>query len=56
MDYVIVDLDNASPENKAFSDNFLDVLNQIQRTGEFRPIAQADGVILLVREKNIAQR
>ncbi|WP_161977360.1 DUF2079 domain-containing protein [Dictyobacter kobayashii] len=56
VDYVIVDLDNASPENKSYSDNFLDVLNQIQRKGEFRPIAQADGVILLVREKNIAQR
>ena len=51
VDYVIVDLDNASPENKAYSDNFLDVLNQVQRTGEFRPIAQADGVILLVRVK-----
>lgn len=51
VDYVIVDLDNASPENKAYSDNFLDVLNQLQRTGEFRPIAQADGVILLVRVK-----
>jgi uncharacterized membrane protein len=52
VDYVIVDLDNSSPENKAFSDNFLDVLNQIQRTGEFRPIAQADGVILLIRVKS----
>ncbi|GCE26783.1 hypothetical protein KDA_22670 [Dictyobacter alpinus] len=51
VDYVIVDLDNASPENKSYSDNFLDVLNQIQRTGEFKPVAQADGVILLVREK-----
>lgn len=51
VDYVIVDLDDASPENKAYSDNFLDVLNQLQRTGEFRPIAQADGVILLVRVK-----
>ncbi len=51
VNYVIVDLDNASPENKAYSDNFLDVLNQIQRTGEFRPIAQADGVILLIRVK-----
>ena len=30
VNYVIVDLDNASPENKAYSDNFLDVLNQIQ--------------------------
>jgi Predicted membrane protein (DUF2079) len=52
VDYVIVDLDDASPENKAYSDNFLDVLNQLQRTGEFRPIAQADGVILLVRVKS----
>ena len=51
VDYVIVDMDNISPENKAFSSNFDDVLNQIERTGEFRPIAQADGVILLVRVK-----
>ncbi|GER88113.1 hypothetical protein KDW_22750 [Dictyobacter vulcani] len=51
VDYVIVDLDNASPENKSYSDNFLDVLNQIQRSGEFKPIAQADGVILLTRVK-----
>jgi Predicted membrane protein len=51
VDYVIVDLDNVSPENLAFSNNFIDVLNQIERTGDFRPIAQADGVILLVRVK-----
>jgi uncharacterized membrane protein len=51
VQYVIVDLDDVSPENKSFSDNFLDVLNQIQRTGEFKPIAQADGVLLLERVK-----
>lgn len=51
VDYVIVDLDYVSPENQAYSDNFLDVLNQIQRTGQYRPIAEADGVLLLERVK-----
>jgi Predicted membrane protein (DUF2079) len=49
VDYVVVDLDNASPENKDFSANFIDVLNQLQRSKQFRLIAQAEGVILLVR-------
>jgi uncharacterized membrane protein len=52
VQYVIVDLDDVSPEDKSYSDNFLDVLNQLQRTGEFRTIGQADGVILLVRVKS----
>ncbi|GCF07179.1 DUF2079 domain-containing protein [Dictyobacter arantiisoli] len=51
VQYVIVDLNQVSPEDLTFSDNFLDILNQIQHTGEFRPLAQADGVILLVRAK-----
>jgi hypothetical protein len=51
VDYIVVDLDYVSPENQAYSDNFLDVLNQIQRTGQFRPIAEADGVLLLERVK-----
>jgi len=49
VDYVVVDLDNASPENKDFSANFIDVLNQLQRSKQFRLIAQAEGVILLER-------
>ncbi len=51
VDYVIVDLDNASPENKDFSANFVDVLNQLQRSKQFRLIAQAEGVLLLERVK-----
>ena len=51
VDYVVVDLDNASPENKDFSANFVDVLNQLQRSKQFRLIAQAEGVLLLERVK-----
>ena len=51
VDYVIVDLDDASPENKDFSANFVDVLNQLQRTKQYRLIAQAEGVLLLERVK-----
>ncbi len=51
VDYVVIDLDNVSPENKDFSANFVDVLNQLQSTKQFRLIAQAEGVILLVRVK-----
>ena len=51
VDYVIVDLDNASPENKDFSANFVDVLNQLQRSNQYRLIAQAEGVLLLERVK-----
>ncbi|GAC1640132.1 MAG: hypothetical protein NVS4B9_32780 [Ktedonobacteraceae bacterium] len=51
VDYVVVDLDNASPENKDFSANFVDILNQLQRSKQFRLIAQAEGVILLIRVK-----
>ncbi|MBA2682300.1 MAG: DUF2079 domain-containing protein [Ktedonobacteraceae bacterium] len=51
VDYLIVDLDNASPENKDFSANYVDVLNQLQRSKQFRLIAQAEGVLLLERVK-----
>ncbi|HEY4036358.1 MAG TPA: DUF2079 domain-containing protein [Ktedonobacteraceae bacterium] len=47
--YVIVDLENVSPENKAESTNFLNTLNWIERSHQFRVLAQAEGVILLQR-------
>jgi uncharacterized membrane protein len=49
VDYIVVDLDTASPENKDFSANFIDVLNQLQRSKQFKLIAQAEGVVLLER-------
>ncbi len=49
VDYVVVDLSNVSPENKDHSASFLSKLNQIQREKQFRTVARAEGVILLVR-------
>jgi Predicted membrane protein (DUF2079) len=51
VEYVVVDLDNISPEDKSRSASFLNTLNQLRRSHQFRQIAEADGVILLVRDK-----
>ncbi len=50
VEYVVVDLDAVSPEDTSRSANFLTVLNQLRRSHQFRQIAEADGVILLMRE------
>ncbi|GCE11013.1 DUF2079 domain-containing protein [Tengunoibacter tsumagoiensis] len=47
VEYVIVDLDTLSPEDTNRSANFVDVLNQLQRSHQYKLVAQADGVILL---------
>lgn len=49
VEYVIVDLNKVSPENQSESTIFLNVLNWIERSHQFRVVAQAEGVILLVR-------
>jgi uncharacterized membrane protein len=51
VEYVIVDLDDVSPEDKTQSAHFLAVLNQIEYSGQFVPVAQAEGVLLLKRAK-----
>ncbi len=50
VEYVVVDLDAVSPEDTSRSANFLMVLNQLRRSRQFRQIAEADGVILLMRD------
>ena len=49
VQYVIVDLNDVSPEDKSRSTIFLNVLNWIERSHQFRVLAQAEGVILLGR-------
>lgn len=49
VQYVIVDLNDVSPEDQSKSTIFLNVLNQIERSHQFRVVAQAEGVILLLR-------
>jgi hypothetical protein len=49
VQYVIVDLNDVSPEDQSRSTIFLNVLNWIERSHQFRVLAQAEGVILLVR-------
>jgi uncharacterized membrane protein len=49
VEYIIVDLTNVSPESRARSAHFLSILNQELSSQEFRILAQADGVLLLVR-------
>jgi|SRR5579883_753436 len=48
--YVIVDLDDLSPEDKTRSANYVKVLNQLQRSHQFHQLAQVDGVVVLVRD------
>jgi uncharacterized membrane protein len=47
--YAIVDLDDISPEDQSEATIFLNVLNWIERSHQFRILAQAEGVILLKR-------
>ncbi len=49
VQYVIVDLNDVSPEDQSRSTIFLNVLNWIERSHQFRVVAQAEGVLLLVR-------
>lgn len=49
VQYVIVDLNDVSPEDQSRSTIFLNVLNWIERSHQFRVLAQAEGVILLGR-------
>ena len=51
VQYIIVDLDDLAPEDKTRSASFVDVLNQLRRSHQFRQIAEADGVILLTRDQ-----
>ncbi len=52
VEYVVVDLTNISPEDKTRSTYFLSYLNQIQQAQQFHIVAQAEGVILLVRQES----
>jgi len=47
--YVIVDLYDVSPEDQSRSTIFLNILNWIERSHQFRILAQAEGVLLLER-------
>jgi hypothetical protein len=48
VQYIIVDLDNVFPEDRYGTAT---TLNALINSGQFRVLARADGVILLVREK-----
>jgi uncharacterized membrane protein len=49
VEYVVVDLYDISPESKGRAPISISILNWLERTGQFRELAQADGVILLKR-------
>ncbi len=49
VDYIIVDLTNVSPESRARSAHFLSVLNHVLSSRQFHILAQAEGILLLVR-------
>jgi hypothetical protein len=49
VQYVIVDLNDVSPEDQSKSTIFLNVLNWIERSHQFCVVAQAEGVLLLMK-------
>jgi uncharacterized membrane protein len=49
VEYVIVDLYDISPDSKGKAPSSISTLNWLERTSQFRVLAQANGVILLKR-------
>lgn len=49
VEYIVVDLQNVSPEAKGRSAHFMSVLNRVLHSQQFRVVMQSGGVLLIIR-------